>query len=56
MTDALSEEVKTTYLEQIPLKEFGTPQDVAEAVKFLVSDRARYITGQIINVNGGLYM
>ena len=56
MTDALTEEVRTTYLEQIPLKEFGTPQDVAEAVKFLVSDRARYITGQIINVNGGLYM
>jgi 3-oxoacyl-[acyl-carrier protein] reductase len=56
MTDALSEEVRTTYLEQILLKEFGTPQDVAEAVKFLVSERARYITGQIINVNGGLYM
>ncbi len=56
MTQALPEEVKTTYLEQIPLKELGTPRDVAEAVKFLVSDRARYITGQVIHVNGGLYM
>ena len=56
MTDALSEEVRKTYLEQIPLKELGTSQDVAETVKFLVSDRARYITGQVIHVNGGLYM
>ena len=56
MTDALPEERKKAYLEQIPLKELGTSQDVAETVKFLVSDRARYITGQIINVNGGLYM
>ncbi len=56
MTDALPEEVKKTYLEQVPLKELGTPQDVAETVKFLVSDSARYITGQVIHVNGGLYM
>ena len=56
MTQALPEEVISTYLEQIPLKELGTSQDVAEAVKFLVSDRARYITGQVIHVNGGLYM
>jgi 3-oxoacyl-[acyl-carrier protein] reductase len=56
MTDALSEEVRKMYLEQIPLKELGTSQDVAETVKFLVSDRARYITGQVIHVNGGLYM
>jgi 3-oxoacyl-[acyl-carrier protein] reductase len=56
MTLALSEEVRNAYLDHIPLKEFGTPQDVAETVKFLVSDRARYITGQVIHVNGGLYM
>ena len=56
MTDTLSEEVRKMYLEQIPLKELGTSQDVAETVKFLVSDRARYITGQVIHVNGGLYM
>ncbi len=56
MTRALPEEVRNTYLDQIPLKEFGTAEDVAEAVKFLASDRARYITGQVIHVNGGLYM
>jgi 3-oxoacyl-[acyl-carrier protein] reductase len=56
MTQALPEEVRQTYLDGIPLKGFGTPEDVAEAVKFLVSDRARYITGQVIHVNGGLYM
>jgi 3-oxoacyl-[acyl-carrier protein] reductase len=56
MTRALPEDVRKTYLEQIPLKAFGRPQDVAEAVKFLVSESARYITGQVIHVNGGLYM
>ena len=56
MTRALPEDVRKAYLGQIPLKAFGTPQDVAEAVKFLVSERARYITGQVIHVNGGLYM
>lgn len=56
MTQALSEKVRDAYLEQIPLKEFGKPEDVAEAVKFLVSEKARYITGQVIHVNGGLYM
>ena len=56
MTRALPAEVRNTYLSQIPLKTFGTTEDVAEAVKFLVSDRARYITGQVIQVNGGLYM
>ncbi len=56
MTQALPEEVRTAYLDAIPLKEFGNAQDVAEAVKFLVSDQARYITGQVLHVNGGLYM
>jgi 3-oxoacyl-[acyl-carrier protein] reductase len=56
MTQALPEDVRKTYLEGIPLKTLGTPDDVAEAVKFLVSDRARYITGQVLQVNGGLYM
>lgn len=56
MTQALSDDVRQAYLDQIPLREFGKPQDVAEAVKFLVSDKAQYITGQIIHVNGGLYM
>ena len=52
MTDTLPEEVRTAYLEGIPLKEFGTAQDVADAVKFLVSEQARYITGQVLHVNG----
>ncbi|MDR2800463.1 MAG: SDR family oxidoreductase, partial [Desulfovibrio sp.] len=39
----------------IPLKRFGTPEDVAGAVLFLVSDQAGYITGQVLSVNGGLY-
>ncbi len=56
MTKKLSEDVKTTYLEQIPLKRFGRVEDVAEAVKFLASEKADYITGQVIHVNGGLYM
>ena len=56
MTKGLNDEVKNTYLEQIPLKRFGRVEDVAEAVKFLVSEKADYITGQVIHVNGGLYM
>jgi 3-oxoacyl-[acyl-carrier protein] reductase len=56
MTDALPEDVRNAYLDQIPLKEFGTSQDVADSVKFLVSGKADYITGQVIHINGGLYM
>ena len=56
MTDALPEAVKENFMNLIPLKRFGTAQDVAGAVKFLLSDDAGYITGQVINVNGGLLM
>jgi 3-oxoacyl-[acyl-carrier protein] reductase len=56
MTEALPEEVKKAYLEIIPLKKFGLPKDVANAVKFLLSDAAAYITGQVVSVNGGMYM
>lgn len=56
MTDALPEDVKKAYLEIIPLKKFGLPKDVSSAVKFLLSDDAAYITGQVISVNGGMYM
>jgi 3-oxoacyl-[acyl-carrier protein] reductase len=56
MTQALPEDVRKGYLEAIPLKQLGSPEDVAEAVKFLASESARYITGQTIHVNGGLYM
>lgn len=54
MTEKLPEKVKEAYLAQIPLKRAGTPLDVAEAVKFLVSPAAAYITGTVLNVSGGL--
>jgi 3-oxoacyl-[acyl-carrier protein] reductase len=56
MTDALTDAVKEGFMNLIPLKRFGTAQDVAAAVRFLLSDDAGYITGQVINVNGGLLM
>ncbi|MGB7296066.1 MAG: 3-oxoacyl-[acyl-carrier-protein] reductase [Candidatus Aminicenantales bacterium] len=55
MTESLPEAVKQSFLEMIPMKRMGTPQDVAQAVKFLLSDQASYITGQVIHVNGGMY-
>ena len=55
MTASLSDELRADYLARIPLGRVGTPEDVAEAVTFLLSDRASYITGQVIHVNGGLY-
>jgi len=56
MTGILPEDVKKAYLALIPLKKFGLPKDVANAVKFLLSDDAAYITGQVVSVNGGMYM
>jgi 3-oxoacyl-[acyl-carrier protein] reductase len=56
MTAGLPEEVKAAYLEAIPLKKFGLPKDVSSAVKFLLSEDASYITGQVVSVNGGMYM
>ena len=56
MTKKLPEEVTKALLSQIPIGRLGTPEDVANAVKFLASDEAEYITGQVINVNGGMYM
>ncbi|NLU53159.1 MAG: 3-oxoacyl-[acyl-carrier-protein] reductase [Clostridiaceae bacterium] len=56
MTGALPEEIKENYLKSIPLGRFGTPSDVADLAVFLASDKARYITGQVINIDGGLYM
>jgi 3-oxoacyl-[acyl-carrier protein] reductase len=55
MTDSLPEAVKKAFLEMIPMKRMGTPEDVAQAAKFLLSDQAAYITGQVIHVNGGMY-
>jgi 3-oxoacyl-[acyl-carrier protein] reductase len=56
MTAQLSDKVKEAFLAQIPLGRAGQPEDVAQLVKFLVSDDAAYITGQIIHLNGGMYM
>jgi 3-oxoacyl-[acyl-carrier protein] reductase len=56
MTAGLPEKVKETMLEQIPLRRVGSPEDVAQAVAFLASDAASYITGQVLHVNGGMYM
>ncbi len=56
MTYVLSEEVSKKMLSQIPMNLYGNPEDVANAVLFLVSDLAKYITGQIINVDGGMLM
>lgn len=56
MTDKLSDTVREEACKTIPLGEFGKPEDVAEAVVFLASDNARYITGQILCVDGGIAM
>jgi 3-oxoacyl-[acyl-carrier protein] reductase len=56
MTDALPEEAREQLLREIPLACLGTPDDVAGAVAFLVGDDGRYLTGQTLHVNGGMYM
>lgn len=56
MTAALSEELKANMLAHIPLKRFGKPEDIASAVRFLASEEAGYITGHVLDVNGGMYM
>jgi 3-oxoacyl-[acyl-carrier protein] reductase len=56
MTDKLTPEQKTAILAKVPLNTLGETEDVAHAVAFLLSDKARYITGHTISVNGGLYM
>jgi 3-oxoacyl-[acyl-carrier protein] reductase len=56
MTHGLSDELKNKMLDHIPLKRIGRPEDVAAAVRFLASEEASYITGHVLDVNGGLYM
>jgi 3-oxoacyl-[acyl-carrier protein] reductase len=56
MTEAWGDETNRAFAEKIPWKEYGQPQDVADAVAFLASSRARYITGEILDVNGGFVM
>ena len=56
MTSGLAAEVKAKVLESIPLRRLGRAEDVAAAVRFLASEEAGYITGQVLSVNGGMYM
>jgi 3-oxoacyl-[acyl-carrier protein] reductase len=56
MTHGLTPELKQKMLDQTPLRRMGTPQDIAGAVKFLVSEEASFITGHVLDVNGGIYM
>ena len=53
MTEILEEEIKNNFLNQIPIKRMGTPEDIANAVIFLASDEASYITGQTLTIDGG---
>ncbi len=55
MTDVLPDDIKESYLKQIPAGRFGKPEDVANVVLFLASDLSSYITGEVIHVNGGLF-
>ncbi len=56
MTEALGEKAAEAFISQIPAGRLGTPEDVAEAVAYLAADGAAYVTGQVLHVNGGLYM
>jgi 3-oxoacyl-[acyl-carrier protein] reductase len=56
MTEILPDDLKQKYLEKIALGRFGTPEDVANVVAFLASDEAGYVTGQVIDIDGGLVM
>jgi 3-oxoacyl-[acyl-carrier protein] reductase len=56
MTEALPEKVKEELKRLIPMERLGKPEDLAEAVLFLVSEESMYITGHVLKVNGGIYM
>ena len=56
MTDALPEKAREELVAQIPLERLGAPEDIANAVLFLVAERSGYITGHVLSVNGGMYM
>lgn len=56
MTESLPEAVQKQFLDVIPMGRLGTPLEVAQTVRFLISEQASYITGQVININGGMFM
>jgi NAD(P)-dependent dehydrogenase (short-subunit alcohol dehydrogenase family) len=56
MTDAWGERANQEFAAKIPFKRYGEPEEIAEAILFLASERSRYITGEILDVNGGLIM
>ena len=56
MTDAWGEKANEDFAAKIPLKRYGAPEEIADAILFLASERARYITGEVLDVNGGLVM
>jgi 3-oxoacyl-[acyl-carrier protein] reductase len=56
MTAALSDEIKKEWCEKIPLRRGGTPEDIAEVALFLASDMSSYVSGQVIQVDGGMNM
>ena len=56
MTDALPQELRDQMHAQVPLKRLGTPEDVAKVVLFLSTDESAYVTGQVISIDGGLFM
>jgi len=56
MTDELGDDAKTTLTSQVPLGRLGSPEDIADAVLFLAGEGGGYITGQVLHVNGGMYM
>ncbi len=56
MTQGLKDEIKESYIKNVPLGRFGEPSEVAHAVAYLLSDYSSYITGEVLKVNGGLYM
>lgn len=56
MTKVLKDDIKESMIKNIPMRKFGTPEDIADLVVFLSSDMSSYITGQVINVDGGMVM
>lgn len=56
MTDELKTEIKESYINNIPLKRFGTTEEIADAIAYLLSNHSSYITGEVLKVNGGLYV